>query len=64
MTPQEKKETFKKGTLCYRCGALKKDKRPCSVWGKSYEKHMWNTDDIEIEAIEIKITTLKNHDNK
>lgn len=52
-------KTFRKGELCLRCGTDKKFERKykhgCGVYGKSYEQHMWNKEDICIEVQEVKL---------
>lgn len=45
-------QEFKKGTICYRCGIDRKYARKykftaCSSWGKSYKKHLWNTESFK-----------------
>lgn len=45
-------ETFKKGTICIRCGTSKKDagkySMSCGAWGKYYGKHLWNTKEFSV----------------
>ncbi len=50
-------ETFKRGTLCLRCGTVrefeKKYKYGCAVYGTSYAQHIWNKEEVgcEVQAL-------------
>jgi hypothetical protein len=50
------KVTYPPGTICVRCGGVKKDKAPgCKVWGRYYSRHMWNMKKLRIEVHTLKI---------
>lgn len=56
------KQTFKKGTLCCRCGIERKELGKhgsvCSNWGQSFPKHIWNQEDVTVPVMYMGIEKL------
>ena len=54
------KKLYKKGTLCCRCGMLKKERaKGCWLYGVLEKGHMYNDEDLEIEEQQISVEMFK-----